>query len=260
MHDYETLDVECKEGVATVMLNRPDVFNAFNETQIEELTECFSHLSEDQSVYAVVLTGKGRHFCAGADLTWMQKVASYTRDDNITDSQKMACMFHTIDICSKPVVGRINGSAFGGGVGLVAVCDVAVCSEKAWFAFSEVNLGIVPAVISTYVIPKIGVSHARALFTTGARFSAEKAVKIGLVHEVCPLEELDVKTDEHITLLRTSGPQAVKAAKGLIQTWSQLQKDEFRDYTAELIADLRASQEGKEGIRAFLEKRKPVWR
>lgn len=260
MYDYETLDVECKKGIATVMLNRPDVYNAFNETQIEELTECFSHLSEDQSVYAVVLTGKGRHFCAGADLNWMQKVASYTREDNIKDSQKLAHMFHTIDTCSKPVVGRINGSAFGGGVGLVAVCDVAVCSEKARFAFSEVNLGIVPAVISTYVLPKIGVSHARALFATGERFSAEKAAEIGLVHDVCPLEDLDAKTDEHLNLLQSSGPQAVKAAKNLIQTWSQLQKDEFRKYTVELIADLRASQEGKEGIRAFLEKRKPVWR
>jgi len=242
------------------MLNRPDVYNAFNETQIEELTDCFLKLSEDDTIYAVVLTGKGCHFCAGADLNWMKKVAGYTREQNIEDSQKMAHMFETINTCSKPVVGRINGSAFGGGVGLVAVCDYTVCNDQAVFAFSEVNLGIVPAVISRYVIPKIGTSHARALFTTGERFTAAKACNIGLVHEVCPLEELDEKTEEKVKFLKSSGPQAAKAAKKLIQKWSELQADEFRNYTVELIADLRASEEGKEGIKAFLEKRKPVWR
>ena len=259
MYQYETLDVECREGVAYIKLNRPDVYNAFNETQIEELTDCFLILSEDDT-YAVVLTGKGRHFCAGADLNWMKKVAGYTREQNIEDSQKMAHMFETINTCSKPVVGRINGSAFGGGVGLVAVCDYTVCSDQAVFAFSEVNLGIVPAVISRYVIPKIGTSHARALFTTGERFTAAKACNIGLVHDVCSLEELDEKTEEKVKFLKSSGPQAAKAAKNLIQKWSELQADEFRNYTVELIADLRASEEGKEGIKAFLEKRKPAWR
>lgn len=260
MYQYETLAVECKEGTAQVMLNRPDVYNAFNEIQIEELTDCFSQLSEDGNVHAVILTGKGRHFCAGADLNWMQKVASYTREENIADSRKMGEMFCTINSCSKPVVGRINGSAFGGGVGLVAVCDVCVCSDQAVFAFSEVKLGIVPAVISRYVIPKIGLSHARSLFMTGERFSAQKALEIGLVHHVCPLDELDTKTEEQLTLLQSSGPQALKAAKELVQKWPALEEDEFRAYTEELIVDLRASEEGKEGIRAFLEKRKPVWR
>lgn len=257
---YSTLDVQSEKGVATVVLNRPEVSNAFNEMQIEEITKCFSQLSEDSSIYAIVLTGKGRHFCAGADLTWMQKVASFTREENVEDSRTMAHMFHVINTCPKPVVGSINGSAFGGGVGLVAVCDVAVCSDQAVFAFSEVKLGIVPAVISTYVVPKIGLSHARALFLTGERFTAQKALTIGLVHHVCPPEELDAKTKEHLSLLETSGPSAMKAAKTLLQNWSQLSEKEFRDYTTRLIADLRASEEGKEGIRAFLEKRKPVWR
>jgi methylglutaconyl-CoA hydratase len=260
MYQYTTLNVECKEGTAQVVLNRPDVYNAFNETVIDELTHCFSHLSGDDAVHAVVFTGAGRHFCAGADLNWMKKTASYTREENIADSKKMGDMFEIITTCSKPVVGRINGSAFGGGVGLVAVCDVVVCSENALFAFSEVKLGIVPAVISSYVLPKIGVSHARSLFVTGERFGAQKAYEIGLVHTVCPQEELDTHTEKVTTLLKSSGPQAVKAAKTLIQTWSVHTRDEFRKYTEELIADLRASEEGKEGITAFLEKRKPVWR
>lgn len=260
MDSYETLDVESRNGVTTVSLNRPDVYNAFNELQVAELTECFSQVSEDNTVYAVVLTGNGRHFCAGADLKWMQKVASFTRGENYEGAKKMAHMYHTINTCTKPVVGRINGSAFGGGVGLVAVCDVAVCNSDAVFAFSEVNLGIVPAVISRYVLPKIGVSHARSLFTTGERFSAQKALDIGLVHEMCPSKELDEKTDEKVSLLRSSGPRAVYVAKKLIQTWSVLEDTRFGEYTVELIADLRASKEGKEGIMAFLEKRKPKWR
>ena len=260
MYQYETLTVECEKGVVQVAMNRPDVYNAFNEMQIEELTSCFSQLSEDESVYAIILTGKGRHFCAGADLNWMKKVATYTREENVADSRKLGDMFHTIDTCPKPVVGRINGSAFGGGVGLVAVCDVAVSSDQAVFAFSEVKLGIVPAVISTYVVPKIGVSHARALFVTGERFSAKRACEIGLVHKVCPLEELDTHTDEIIHVLQSTGPRAATAAKDLLRVWSQKPPDEYRSYTEQLIADLRASEEGKEGITAFLEKRKPVWR
>jgi methylglutaconyl-CoA hydratase len=260
MRDYETLDVESKEGVAYVMLNRPSVYNVFDERVVEELTDCFTQVSQNNGIYAAVLTGNGRYFCAGADLNWMQKVATYTKEENIEDSKKMAHMFHTIDSCSKPVVGRINGSAFGGGVGLVAVCDVAVCSENAAFAFSEVNLGIVPAVVSTYVIPKIGVSHARALFVTGKRFGAEEAVHVGLVHKSCPLEGLDDVIHEQLTLLQSSGPNAMRAAKGMIHKWSILPEDVYRNYTTELIADLRASEEGEEGIKAFLEKRKPVWR
>ncbi len=260
MYTYTSLDVEIRKGVAYVMLNRPEVSNAFNEFLIEELTDCFTGLAEDSTIRAVTLTGKGRHFCAGADLAWMQKVAHYSREENIEDSKKMAFMFQTIDECPKPVVGRINGSAFGGGVGLVAVCDVAVCSSEAVFAFSEVKLGIVPAVISTYVIPKIGVSRARSLFVTGERFPAQEALRMGLVHKVCSPEELDKTVDAQLALLESSGPHAVKAAKELIHRFTQMEYTDYTDYTVQLIADLRASEEGKEGIQAFLEKRKPVWR
>jgi methylglutaconyl-CoA hydratase len=257
--NYQTLDIKTQKGVAYVMLDRPDVYNAFNELVIEELTHCFTHLSQDNSLYAIVLTGNGRHFCAGADLTWMKKVAEYTRKENIEDSKKMAHMFSVIDTCAKPVIGKINGSAFGGGVGLVAVCDIAVCNEGAQFAFSEVNLGIVPAVISRFVLPKIGVSNARLLFVTGKRFTAYTAHDIGLVHDIRSLEELDCAVTAYLTMVKSSGPKAVKAAKDLIQTWLRNISD-FPDYTAQLIAELRASEEGKEGISAFLEKRKPEWR
>jgi methylglutaconyl-CoA hydratase len=260
MIHYSTLNVECTEGVAWVMLNRPAVSNAFDDIQVQELTACFSHLSQDNTVYAIVLTGEGRHFCAGADLNWMKKVAQYGREENIEDSHRLSEMYRTIDMSPKPVVGCINGSAFGGGVGLVAVCDIAVCSDQAHFAFSEVKLGIVPAVISTYVIPKIGISHARHLFITGERFSAQNALDIGLVHSICPPEELKTKTGEYLSLLESSGPHAVIAAKELLDRWSVLEKEEYRTYTEELIADLRASEGGTEGIRAFLEKRKPAWR
>lgn len=257
--NYQTLDVKTENGVAYVMLDRPDVYNAFNGLVIEELTHCFTQLSQDNSLYTVVLTGNGRHFCAGADLTWMQKVSEYTKEENIEDSKKMAHMFSTINSCAKPVIGKINGSAFGGGVGLVAVCDIAVCSENAQFAFSEVNLGIVPAVISQYVLPKIGISNARLLFVTGKRFTAHTAHTIGLVHDIRSPEELDSATTAYVTMVKSSGPKAITAAKELIQTWLHDDCD-FTDYTAQLIAELRASEEGKEGISAFLQKRKPEWR
>ena len=260
MIHYSTLDVECTGGVAWVTLNRPAVSNAFDEMQIQELTACFSRLSQDNTVHAMVLTGEGRHFCAGADLNWMKKVAQYSREENIEDSHRLSEMYRTIHLSPKPVVGCINGSAFGGGVGLVAVCDIAVCSDQAQFAFSEVKLGIVPAIISTYVIPKIGISHARHLFISGERFSAQKALNIGLVHSLCPPEDLKAKTDEYISLLESSGPHAVAAVKELLTQWTVLENEEYRAYTEELIADLRASEGGTEGIRAFLERRKPVWR
>ncbi|MBU7015250.1 MAG: enoyl-CoA hydratase/isomerase family protein [Theionarchaea archaeon] len=261
MHDYDytTLDVKSTQGVLHVVLDRPEVYNAFNEQVVEELTECFAKISQDEG-YCVILTGNGRHFCAGADLGWMQRVASYTREENMEDSKKMALMFDTIDRCPKPVVGRVNGSAFGGGVGLVAVCDYVVCSENAQFAFSEINLGIVPAVISTYVLPRIGISRGRALFLSGERFTAHDALAMGLVHTVCPAEELDGVCEEKVQVLESSSPRAMAAAKEMMRKWSVLPREEYREYTTELIAGLRASEEGNEGISAFLEKRRPVWR
>jgi methylglutaconyl-CoA hydratase len=260
MTHYSTINVKYTNGAAWITLSRPHVYNAFNDLQVEELTACFSHLTHEDGIYALVLTGEGRHFCAGADLNWMKRVASYGREENIADSHRLGEMYRTINMSPKPVLGCINGSAFGGGVGLVAVCDVVLCSDRAQFAFSEVKLGIVPAVISTYVVPKIGLSHARHLFITGERFSAQKALDIGLVHAICSPSQLQTTTQEYLSLLESSGPHAVIAVKELLNQWSALEKEKFCVYTEELIADLRASEGGKEGITAFLEKRKPVWR
>ncbi|MBU7044117.1 MAG: enoyl-CoA hydratase/isomerase family protein [Theionarchaea archaeon] len=260
MTHYSTITVEYTDEVAWVTLNRPQVYNAFNDIQVGELTACFSHLSSESGISAIVLTGKGRHFCAGADLNWMKQVASYTKEENRADSHLLGEMYRTIAMSPKPVVGCINGSAFGGGVGLVAACDIAVCSDEAQFAFSEVKLGIVPAVISTYVLPKIGLSHARHLFITGERFPAQKALEIGLIHSLSPPAQLSKRTAEYLSLLKSSGPHAIAAVKELLEQWSTMEKEAFSTYTEELIANLRASEGGTEGIRAFLEKRKPVWR
>ncbi|MFQ5892168.1 MAG: enoyl-CoA hydratase/isomerase family protein [Candidatus Methanofastidiosia archaeon] len=257
---FKTIALRHEDEIAHVALNRSKVQNAFNDVLIRELTECFTQLTEEDNIKIIVLTGEGQTFCSGADLNWMKKMAHYTRGENLSDSKKLAEMYYTIDRCPKPVVGRINGSAFGGGVGLVAVCDIAIASIEAQFAFSEVKLGIVPAVISTYLIPKIGPSNARALFLTGERFGAERALRIGLVHEICPPEELDSKIDEKLKILKSSAPKASIKIKQLIRNWFYMEFEEFRNHTIELIADLRASREGKEGISAFLERRKPVWR
>lgn len=257
---FETLQTKQSDRVLYVTLNRPDVHNAFNESLISELTECFKDAAKDDDTRAIVLSGSGKSFCAGADLNWMKKMIGYTRDENVSDSLEMAAMYEAIDKSPKPVIGRINGSAFGGGVGLVAVCDIAVAAEDALFAFSEVKLGIVPAVISRYVIDKIGPSHARALFTTGERFDAERARSIGLVHEVAPADKLDEGVALKLKLLLSSGPRAVTEAKGLVATVPHLDGESATRYTAEKIAELRVSEEGQEGIGAFLEKRKPAWR
>src|SRR3954467_1725577 len=207
--DYKTLLVEEADGILNVTLNRPDVHNAFNEELIAEAIDLFGNLGES-TARAIVLRGTGPNFCAGADLNWMSRMVSYTRDENVRDSSQLAKMFALMNECPVPVVGRIQGAAIGGGVGLVAVCDIAIATRDAKFGLSEVKLGILPAVISPYVIAKIGQSHARALFMTGERFDAERALRIGLVHAIGD----DV--DGMVAQLMTSGPEAVRECKKLI--------------------------------------------
>ena len=256
---YRTLRVELSEGVLTVTLDRPDVHNAFNDELIAEAIDVFSSLDEE-AARAVVLTGGGKNFCAGADLNWMSRMVSYTREENVRDSSQLAKMYALIDACPLPVVGRIRGAAIGGGVGLVSVCDVAVAMSDSTFGLSEVKLGILPAVISPYVISKIGVSHARALFLTGERFQAERALRIGLVHRVVDtVEELDAAVYETVTQLKTSGPQAVRACKKLIAHVASHDLVDAVPATIEAIAERRTSPEGQEGMKAFLEKRKAEW-
>jgi methylglutaconyl-CoA hydratase len=259
MAAYKTLLLEHADGVLTVTLNRPEVHNAFNENLIAETIDLFSSIDED-AVRAVVLKGTGKNFCAGADLNWMSAMVSYTRDENIRDSSKLAKMYALMNECPVPIVGRIHGAAIGGGVGLVAVCDIAIALTGTQFGLSEVKLGILPAVISPYVIAKIGETHARALFLTGERFDAERALRIGLVHRVVDsLEELDAAVYETITQLKTSGPQAVRECKKLIAHVASHDLADAIPYTIEAIAERRTSDEGQEGMQAFLNKGLASW-
>jgi methylglutaconyl-CoA hydratase len=256
---YSTLRVERDGPIRRIVLNRPDVRNAFDEEMIRELTAAFAEVSFDSGARVVVLSGSGKIFCAGADVHWMRRAASYSREENLEDAQRMARMLRTIDTCAKAVVGQIRGAAIGGGVGLAAVCDIAVASDNAVFSFAEVKLGILPAAISPYVLRAIGPRQGRDCFLTGDRFGAEEARRIGLVHQVVPDDELEAAVAKKVSSLLTSGPEAVSAAKRLIETVAPLAIDDAFSVTAQAIADRRASEEGREGLSAFLEKRKPSW-
>jgi methylglutaconyl-CoA hydratase len=251
-----TIQITDDRGVARIALGRPQVRNAFNAEVIRELRDAFAALSEDDRVLAVVLSGEGRVFCGGADINWMRAALDLSYDENVADAEAMSDMFRAIDRCSKPVIGRIHGAALGGGAGLTAVCDVAIAATETIFGFTEVKLGIIPAVISPFVLAKIGISNARALFLTGERFNAQRALAIGLVHEVVTLDALDAAIERIVSELRTAGPNAVAAAKALIARVSAASYDETRAITAAAIAKQRISAEGQAGLRAFLERTK----
>jgi methylglutaconyl-CoA hydratase len=256
---YNTLLVELDDGVLTVTLNRSEVHNAFNDELIAEAIDLFSSIDPD-AARVVVLKGTGKNFCAGADLNWMSRMVSYTREENVRDSSLLAKMYALINECPLPVVGRIHGAAIGGGVGLVSVCDVAIALDRSQFGLSEVKLGILPAVISPYVIAKIGATHARALFLTGERFDAQRAMRIGLVHRVVESEaELDAAVYETVTQLKTSGPEAVRECKKLISYVASHELADAIPYTIDAIATRRVSEEGQEGMKAFLEKGLASW-
>jgi len=256
---FQFLTTERKGPVEYLFLNRPDVRNAFNEHVIDELTRWAESTASDFSVRCVILGGAGKLFCAGADLTWMAKMVSYTHEENVRDAQAMARMFSALDTLPAPLIGRIHGAALGGGAGLAAICDIVVCDEDAIFGFTEVKLGILPAVISPYALAKIGRSAARELFLTGMRFGAQRAREIGLVHAVVPLAQLDAKVQEYVKEILGAGPEGIAAAKALIpQVWSRLAPDAI-NITADAIAARRISAEGQEGMKAFLEKRKAAW-
>jgi methylglutaconyl-CoA hydratase len=260
-NSYQTLAFEVTKKVCRITLNRPEVHNAFNAVLIEELTSAFKDVGARSpvEVRTVVLSGAGPSFCAGADIKWMRESLDLTETENTADALKMARMFDTINSCPIPVIGRVHGLALGGGVGLVAVCDVVVVAEGAVFAFSEAKLGIAPSVISSYVLAKIGPSHARALFLTAERFSAQRARDIGLVHLLVSEENLDVEVNRLVREVMTSGPKGVAAAKQLIATVPVMRPAEAMRTTVETIAALRVSPEGQEGLRAFIDKRKPEW-
>jgi len=243
------LNVEFDGPVAFVTLNRPEVRNAFNDELIAKLTSTFATLPA--SVRAVVVRGEGKGFCAGGDLEWMKKASAYNEEENYQDALKLAGLFRAVAECPAVVIARIHGAAFGGGCGLVAACDVAVAAEDALFSFSEVRLGLIPGTISTYVIPKIGAGHARALFATGEAFGAEKALRIGLVHDIGPVEGLDALVDAKLKAVLAAGPLAVAQAKRVVFD-SPLTPEE----AARRLVATRSGAEAKEGVAAFLERRK----
>ncbi len=253
---YKNLLVEEHDGVLRVTLNRPEVHNAFNDELIAEMIDVFGEAGR-RDVRGVVLRGSGENFCAGADLHWMSRMVHYSRDENIRDSSNLARMYATINECPIPVVGRIHGAAIGGGVGLVAVCDIAICAPNAKFGLAEVKLGILPAVISPYMLAKIGETHARALFMTGERFDAERALRIGLVHRIAA--NTDEAVEETLAQLKSSGPVAVRECKKLIAHVATREPIDAIPYTIEAIAARRVSDEGQAGMNAFLKKEKPPW-
>jgi methylglutaconyl-CoA hydratase len=262
MTTYQHLLEETTEKVSRVTLNRPEVHNAFNALLIAELREVFEDLSARAlagEVRAVVLSGAGKSFCAGADVNWMRESLAYSEEENRADARRMAEMFDTLNSCPVPVIGRIHGAALGGGVGLASVCDIVIAATGMSWAFSEVKLGIAPAVISPYVLAKIGRSHARALFLTGERFSSERAVQIGLAHVIVELNALDAEVEMVLKEIHNSSPKAIQKAKELISAVPDLERAEAMGTTVDAIAALRTSAEGQEGLRAFLERRKPEW-
>ncbi|HWW93462.1 MAG TPA: enoyl-CoA hydratase-related protein [Vicinamibacteria bacterium] len=257
--ELERLQLELDGPVARVWLNRPENRNAFDGLMVTELRKTLFDMGSLDQVRVVVLGGRGPSFCAGADLQWMKAAAGFTREENLREAQALADLFFTVYNSPKPIVARVQGAALGGGSGLVAASDIPIAALGTQFGFTEVRLGIVPAVISPYVIGKIGESAARELFLTGERFEAVRAAEIGLVRAAVPLEDLDAAVEGRVQELLQSGPRAVAEAKALIREVAWRRVEDVQRYTVERISDLRASPEGQEGMRAFLEKRKPSW-
>lgn len=253
------LDIHHDGPVVRVTLDRPDVRNAFNEDLIAELTSWAESVTHSSGTRVAVLAGSGRMFCAGADVGWMSRMVGYSHDENVRDARALGRMFAALNALPLPLIGRVQGAALGGGAGLAAVCDVVVAAEDAIFGFTEVKLGILPAVISPYAVAKIGQSAARELFLTGGRFSAARAKEIGLVHAIGAEADLDRIVAKYVNDVLTSGPHAVAAAKRMIAAVSNHAPEAVLDHTVETIARTRVSPEGQEGLHAFLEKRKPSW-
>jgi methylglutaconyl-CoA hydratase len=257
--EVRSLVVRRQGGTAYVVLDRPDMRNAFNAELITELHDAFVALGDDPAVRVVVLSGNGKTFCGGADVNWMRGSLELSHEANVEDARRLSRMYRAIDQLPKPVVARVHGAALGGGAGLVAVCDVAVAEAHTSFGFTETKLGIIPAVISPFVLAKIGTSQARALALSGERFDARRAKAIGLVHEVVELASLDAAVARIVAELYSAGPSAIAAAKRLLADVRATSYDDTLDLTARAIATQRTSAEGQEGLRAFLEKRKPSW-
>ena len=258
--DYETIELHKQEDIATISLNRPNVHNAMNELLMKELTSCFKSCSMDDTLRIIILTGKGKSFCAGADLNWMKNMVGYSKEENIRDSNLLLNLYNSIYQCPKPVIARVNGHAFGGGLGLFAVCDLVIALPEAKFAFSEVKLGIIPSVISSFIARRMTtIAHMRRYFITGERFTAHDAEKLGLIDYVVSEQDFDKTIEKYVSILKSSGPQAIAEVKKLIDNYENLPIEKYMEHTVVKISELRVSEEGQEGITAFLEKRKSSW-
>jgi methylglutaconyl-CoA hydratase len=254
---YQTIEIE-KSWTTTVWLNRPKIHNAFNEVMIQELSQAFDELEKDDSVGTIVLRGRGKSFCAGADLNWMKSVVDYSYEQNYQESLNLANCFYKIYTCSKPTIAMVHGAAIGGANGLLASCDMAYAEEETIFSLSEVKIGIVPACISPYVIKRVGEYPAKELMLTGKRIQGEEAERVGLVNKSLSAYELEQYVENILKHLQTSGPKAMTQCKELIyRVTNEMSLAKAIPYTAEMIATIRASDEGQEGMKAFLEKRKP---
>ncbi|MGD1893847.1 MAG: enoyl-CoA hydratase-related protein [Cyclobacteriaceae bacterium] len=261
MHQYETIELEVSNGIATLWLNRPDVRNAFNDYMITEIMDCLQSIEHDSNITALVLRGKGKAFCAGADINWMKSFSKLSHQEDFQEKMHLARCFYMIYTFSKPTVAVVHVAAFGGANGLLAACDIAYCLADTTFAFSEVKIGIIPATISPYIIKRLGEFNSRELMLTGKRFGGEEAARKGLVNSVFSSQQtLDEYVQQTVRELKTSAPGAMTSCKELIFTITKSNNfNETIDYTARMIADARASEEGQEGMSAFLEKRKPNW-
>jgi methylglutaconyl-CoA hydratase len=255
----QTIRIEQRGKAAWVILNRPQVKNAFNAAMISEIAQGFRELNARKDIRVIVITGEADSFCAGADLTWMGDVLKYSYEENLADSLNLAEMFHLMFTSPLPTIARVNGPAIGGGCGIAAVCDIVIASEKAVFSLSEVKLGLVPACISPYVIRRMGDKNCREYFLTGERLTAEKALAAGLVNQVVPTEKLNNTVNSLINQLLSSGPEALRWCKEMLAKVPKIPESEVGKYTADIIARLRMGDEGQEGMKAFFEKRKPNW-
>lgn len=257
---YNTLEIEYTGKTATIWLNRPDIRNAFNEVMISELIIAFKEAYSQNNIRIIILRGKGKSFCAGADLNWMRDVASYSYDQNLKESLQLSECFNTIYNCPVPTIAVIHGAAIGGANGLLSACDIAICDDETVFSLSEVKIGIVPACISPFVIKRVGEYGAKELMLTGRRINGKEAEWFRLVNKSLPSEELEGYLEQMKAMLLSSGPKAVSQCKVLIdQVCNKITHEESLTYTAEMIAEIRSSAEGQEGMAAFLEKRKPGW-
>ncbi|OYY66666.1 MAG: enoyl-CoA hydratase [Azorhizobium sp. 39-67-5] len=254
-----SLIVSHEDGVATLTLDRPEVHNAFDDGLIALLTAAYHHAAGDPAIRAVLLRANGKSFCAGADLNWMRRMADYSHDENVADAGTLAHLLHVIDTCPKPTLARVQGAAFAGAVGLIAASDIVVAVPEAEFAITEVRIGLIPAVISPYLVRAMGARQARRYVLTAERFSADTALALGLVHQVVPADELDGAIAQHLKAVKAASPAALKAAKDLVAAVDRPLTHELIADTAVRIAHARASADGREGVASFLEKRKPEW-